>query len=191
MRHRITLFGCLLATLSLAPACGEDCPPSSQGGNCDLASSVPDTSLDVKPLTLTSGCDYVPASACTGNPGFACTGGGGALHRYGYALIVDQQGWNKLAATWGTAGTCTPKGVPTDWSETFVLLATMRATEASAASASHSVRRHGSGKAHVVLDFDVTHQLGCGDCTQLVSLGLVIKSATQPAVCLKVASACR
>lgn len=184
-RRVVAGIGLLVA---LAPcACGWKCPTGSQSGSCDLSNTALDPGAQVTALKLTDNCDYVPRSSCSGNPGYTCTLGGGEQHRFGYAVIGDQQGWDKLAATWGTG--CTPTGVPTSWTDTFVILAAMSATEATASSVSHAVFRQSNGTPLVTLDFAVTYEEGC-DCAELAAVGLVIKSSAAPGVCLKVKSQC-
>jgi len=181
------LLGCL-ALLSLTPACGWKCPTGSQSGSCDLSNTALDPGAQVTKLSLSSGCDYVPRTSCAGTPGFTCTLGGGEQHRFGYAVIGNQQGWDKLSASWGTG--CAPAGVPTSWTDTFVVLATVSATESTDSSVTHTMHRQANGTPLVSLDFDMTYEQDC-DCAAVAAVGLVIKSSAAPAVCLKVQSKCK
>lgn len=186
---RLQLLTCSLLVLGLCSACSTDCPTGSQAGACDLSQTTPDPAASVTKLSLSTGCDYVPAEVCSGEPGFACWVGGGDQHQYGYAVIADQQAFDKLASNWPNA-TCTPKGIPADWKDTFLVLARVRATSSTASSVSHAVHRRADDTPIIKLDFNMTYEKDC-DCAEVATLGLVISSAKMPAVCLDVLSTCK
>jgi len=188
--HLCLFLMLLLFALPCLSACGEECPGGSQGGSCDLSNTSVDPTIEARKLELVEGCDYLPATVCTGDPGFTCSQGGGGSHRHAYAVIGSQQAWDKLAAGWADPAGCTPSHVPTDWQETFVVLATMNATEATAATVNYTSHRRANGGPHFVVDFAITAQPG-GGSAQSASLGLIVKNEDQPLVCLKVASTCK
>ena len=90
------LIRVLLATLLAlsTTGCGADCPAASQSGSCDMSNSEPDPGMQVQKLSLKPECEYVSDKLCSGVTSFACSLGGGDRHRYGYALVVDQKGWD-------------------------------------------------------------------------------------------------
>ena len=184
----LLLLGFLALGLALLPACGGDCPSGGQAGNCDFSNTAADPSMDVKPLTLEQGCDYVPIDVCSGSPGFTCSLGGGDQHRQGYAVIADQAGWDKLAASWSDPGLCTPAGLPTDWTDTYVVLASVRATSSTASTASYSLHRRSDGTPHIKIEIGMTYE-DC-DCAEEESVGLLVKHKSPPVVCLQVSSIC-
>jgi hypothetical protein len=187
---RIQLLACVFLVVSLTPACSADCPTGSQAGACDLSNTTPDPAPSVTKLSLSTGCDYVPADICSGDPGFACWVGGGDQHQYGYAVIADQQALDKLASSWPDAAACMPKGIPTDWTDTFLLLATVRATSSTASSVSYAVHRRADDTPIIKLDFNMTYEKDC-DCAEVATLGLLLSSPKMPAVCLDVESTCQ
>jgi len=187
------LFKRLLVFLILllaAPACSDDCPSGGQAGSCDFANTTVDTSADVKKLTLKEGCDYVPISLCSANPGFTCTLGGGASHSHRYAVIADQAGWDKLAATWSDPTACAPSGLPTDWTDTFLVLTAVDATASTSSNVSYVPHRRADGTLHIEATFDMSYDSDC-DCLEMASLGLVVKATDAPKVCLKVTRDCQ
>lgn len=188
-RIQLGLIACSLLLLGLIPACGADCPTGSQAGACDLSNTTPDPAPSVTKLTLSTGCDYVPSEICAGDPGFACWVGGGDQHQYGYAVIQDQQALDKLASSWSDVTSCMPKGIPTDWKETFLLLARVRATSSTASSVSHAILRRADDTPIIKLDVNMTYEKDC-DCAEVATLGLLISSPKMPAVCLDVESTC-
>lgn len=171
-----------------ALGCSDDCPSGGQAGSCDFANTTVDTSADVKKLTLKEGCDYVPIDLCKSNPGFTCAQGGGASHSHRYAVIADQAGWDKVAATFSDPTACAPSGLPTDWTDTFLVLAVVDA-EASSSSVSHVPHRRADGTLHIEATFDMSY-VGESD-RAMTSLGLVVKAADAPRVCLKVTWDCQ
>jgi hypothetical protein len=187
--QRIQLLACALLASGLTPACSTECPTGSQAGACDLSNTTPDPAPSVTKLSLSTGCDYVPTDVCAGDPGFACWVGGGDQHQYGYAVIADQQAMDKLSSSWSDVDTCMPKGIPTDWTDTFLLLARVRATSSTASSVSHTILRRADDTPIIKINFDMTFEKDC-DCAEVATLGLLLSSPKMPAVCLDVESTC-
>ena len=178
----------LLSSPWLTTGCASDCPSGGQTGSCDLATTMPDNSLGVTRLELVEGCDYLPPEACTGSPPYTCGLGGGSKHNYAFAVVGDRQSWEALVAH--SDASCAPPGLPTNWSNTFLVVARGSATESSESSVTFSPRVRGSGTPVIKVDFGFTFEPDC-DCAQLVNLALVVSTNTQPDVCLDVATTCK
>ena len=190
MRHLLVLALTLVVLSALVSACGSDCPGGGQSGNCNMSNTQPDPAMDVTQLSVKSGCEYVGPTFCTGDPGITCASGGGERARFGYAVIVDKAGWDKLAAQWSDPTACAPAGLPTDWTDTFLVVSSLHATAATDSSVTHTLHRLADGKPLIKLDYSVTYQESC-DCATDAARLLVVKGQKPPSVCLKVASTCQ
>jgi hypothetical protein len=186
MNHAAKALPLTLLLGLLAAGCGSDCPSSSQGGNCQMDNTSPDTATTVKKLNLKEGCEFI--SSCTGSLSYACSRSGGDNYFHGYVMVVDQKGWDDLTANW--PADCKPAGVPSDWIDKVLVIAAGRATECPESGISHSLHRRADGSPHLKFDFSFTFEEGC-DCAQTPALGIVVDTDKKPAVCLKAKTSCK
>jgi hypothetical protein len=182
--HEKLLWPALLLGL-LASGCGSDCPSSSQGGDCQMDNTSPDTTTTVKKLSLKEGCEFI--SSCTGSLSYACSRSGGDNYYHGYVMVVDQKGWDELTAGW--SADCKPAGAPTDWIDKVLVIAAGRATGSSESSVTHSLHRRADGSPHLKFDFRFTFD-EC-DCFQTPALGVVLDTDKKPVVCHKASTSCK